>query len=413
MRQVLFFIFALFISNIANAVDIEYWQYSYKARLDAMDKLIKAFEAENPDINVIHTNFPYAQYRTKVAASVAAGEGPDVVQLYYGWLDDYLSAKILQPLSEENFPDQMIEDEFFPMVNTMKVKGDYYALPTAVRSLGLFWNKKLFREAGLDPNKPPKTLDELIDFAKKLTKRDRAGNIIQVGLTMGPINQDHNWWREVLVRQFGGVPYNAENTQVTYTDEAGLKAFQYYADFAIKHKATVVDFMDKGEIAFKAGRAAMHIDGSFVLSLFNRTRRLEWGVAELPSHNGIKANFSSYWVNGITSKASGEKRAAAEKFLKFITSDQAMQLWLDEVGELPAKRKVAEREENINDPEYGPFIRGLEYAHSTRFYSESAQRKTVVDMLNRIVLLDMSVEESLKIAAREDQAIIDRAINNE
>ena len=174
MRQVIFIIYIFLIGNIANAVDIEYWQYSYKARLDAMDKLIDAFEAENPDINVIHTNFPYAQYRTKVAASVAAGEGPDVVQLYYGWLDDYLSAEILQPLSKENFPDHMIESKFFPMVSTMKVNDNYYALPTAVRSLGLFWNKKIFREAGLDPNKPPKTLDELIDYAKKLTKRDKA-----------------------------------------------------------------------------------------------------------------------------------------------------------------------------------------------------------------------------------------------
>jgi multiple sugar transport system substrate-binding protein len=413
MRQVLFIIFALFFCNIANAVDIEYWQYSYKARLDAMDKLIEAFEAENPDINVIQTNFPYAQYRTKVAASVAAGEGPDVVQLYYGWLGDYLSAEILQPLSKKFFPNQAIEDDFFPIVGTMKVNGSYYALPTAVRSLGLFWNKKIFREAGLDPNKPPETLDELIDVAKKLTKRDRAGNIIQVGLTMGPINQDHNWWREVLVRQFGGEPYNADNTEVTYMNQAGLNAFQYYADFALTHETSVVDFMDKGEIAFKAGRAAMHIDGSFVLSLFNRTRRLEWGVTELPSHNDIKANFSSYWVNGITSKAKGEKHAAAEKFLKFITSDDAMQLWLDEVGELPAKKMVAKRAENINDAEYGPFIRGLDYAYSTQFYSESAQRKTVVDTLDRIVLLDMSVEESLKIAAKEDQAIIDRAVNNE
>jgi multiple sugar transport system substrate-binding protein len=118
-------------------------------------------------------------------------------------------------------------------------------------------------------------------------------------------------------------------------------------------------------------------------------------------------------VNGITSKAKGEKHAAAEKFLKFITSDDAMQLWLDEVGELPAKKMVAKRAENINDAEYGPFIRGLDYAYSTQFYSESAQRKTVVDTLDRIVLLDMSVEESLKIAAKEDQAIIDRAVNNE
>jgi len=146
-----------------------------------------------------------------------------------------------------------------------------------------------------------------------------------------------------------------------------------------------------------------------VLSTFARARRLEYGITELPEHNGIKANFSSYWVNGITSKASGEKRAAAETFLKFITSEAAQQLWLDEVGELPARRAVAARKENVEHPKYGPFIKGLEYAFTTDFKSESAQRKTVVDMLDRVVLTGMSVADSLKIAAAEDQKIIDEA----
>ena len=52
--------------------------------------------------------------------------------------------------------------------------------------------------------------------------------------------------------------------------------------------------------------------------------------------NGKKFNFSSYWVNGISAKAKGEKLEASKKFLKFITTDEAMQLWLDTVGELPA-----------------------------------------------------------------------------
>ncbi|MCB2090184.1 MAG: extracellular solute-binding protein [Alphaproteobacteria bacterium] len=397
------------IAAVAHAVEIDYWQYSYKSRVDAMDRLIAAFEAENPDIKVHQTTFPYAQYRTKVAAAVSAGEGPDVVQLYYGWLDDYLNAGILKPLSEENFPAAEIEKDFFPIVHNMKADGQYFALPTAVRSLGLFWNKKLFREAGLDPDIPPKTLDELADFAKKLTKHDRAGNIIQVGITIGPIDQDHNWWREVLVRQFGGTPYNADNTKVTYDDEAGIQAFDYYAGLVTDHKVSVVDFMDKGEIAFKAGRAAIHIDGSFALSTFDRARRLDYGVAELPTYDGIKSNFASYWVNGITSKATGEKREAAEKFLKFITSEKAMQLWLDQVGELPARRAVANRPENRDNPKFGPFIRGLDYAHSTKFYSEAEQRRTVVDMLDRVVLNGMSVARSLRIAAEEDQAIIDKA----
>ena len=64
---------SLFIGNIANAVEIEYWQYTYKSRVAAIDKLIEKFEAANPGITVKHTHFPYADYRKKVAIAVSAG----------------------------------------------------------------------------------------------------------------------------------------------------------------------------------------------------------------------------------------------------------------------------------------------------------------------------------------------------
>ncbi|MDA0708544.1 MAG: extracellular solute-binding protein [Proteobacteria bacterium] len=416
MKKLFFIIYFGLSFNVSTvrAVEIDYWQYAYKERITAIDKLIEQFEAKYPDIKVNHTTFAYAQYRTKVAAAVSAGEGPDVVQLFYGWLDDYLSGGILQPLSQTEFPHAELDNQFFPMVGNMKVGGEYYALPTAVRSLALFWNKKIFREAGLDPEKPPKTLNELLEYAKKLTKRDKAGNIIQVGMTLSPTGQDHNWWREVLIRQFGGRPYSHDQTKVTYNNPAGLEAFKFYSDLSTEHKVTVVDFMDKSEAAFRSGRAALHIDGSFLLGTFKRANRrplrLEWGGAELPMHNGIKSNYASYWVNGITTKATGEKKIAAEKFLKFITSEEAMQIWLDEVGELPARKAVAQKAQNRNHPTYGAFIRGLDYAVSTKFYSESGQRQIVVDMLDRVVLNGMLPKESIAIAAAEEQAIIDKAL---
>ena len=110
----------------------------------------------------------------KIAAAIPAGQGPDVVQLFYGWLQDYLKAKLLQPLPAELFPAAEIERDFFPLVKQMKVDGQYYAVPTAVRSLALFWNKKLFTEAGLDPAKPPQTLDELLDHGPEADQARRA-----------------------------------------------------------------------------------------------------------------------------------------------------------------------------------------------------------------------------------------------
>ena len=112
-------------------------------------------------------------------------------------------------------------------------------------------------------------------------------------------------------------------------------------------------------------------------------------------------------MNAITSKAEGEKYDAAVKFMEYITSDEAMQIWLDVVGELPAKPSVGMTEENANDPVFGPFIRGLEYAHTTKFADESGQRQVMVDMVERMTLQGMSAAESLAVAAEAEQKLLD------
>ena len=393
-------------ASAASAVEIEYWQYFFEARVNAMEQLIANFEAENPDITVSMNHFPYADYRTKVAAAIPAGEGPDVVQLFYGWLNDYVEADLIQPLPTDTFPPARIEEEFFPMVSAMRRGDAYMALPTAVRSLALFYNQRLFDEAGIAA--PPATLDEFVETAKALTKKDAAGNITQVGITTGMTAQDHHWFREVLTRQFGGNPYSDDYTKVNYNDDAGAKAVAFYTGLENEHGVTVAGFMDEPQAAFKAGRAGMHIDGSFRIGALERTRGLDWGVAELPAANdGTKSNYSSYWVNAITTKAEGEKYDAAVKFMNYVTSDEAMQIWLDTVGELPARPSVGLTEANAQNDVYGPFIRGLEYAHTTIFANESAQRQVLVDMVQRMQLEGQSAADSLAKAAADEQVILD------
>ena len=388
----------------AQAVEIEYWQYVFDSRVQAMDQLIEKFEAANPDITVKHTTFPYADYQTRVVAAKVAGQGPDVVQLFYGWTDQFVNGGLIQPLDPAVFPHAEIESEFFPIVSAMKRGEDYYGLPTAVRSLALFYNKALLDEAGVQP---PQNLEELIAVAKATTKVDGGGNITSVGITMDMAGQDHQWWREVLVRQNGGVPYDEEGN-VAYNNEAGAAALKFYTDLQTEHKVGQTGFMDEGQAAFRAGLAAMTIDGTFRLGAFEGNP-FEWGVAELPADaNGMRSNYSSYFANAIGATAEGEELEAAQKFLQYISSPEAMEIWLDEVGELPARRSVALTEENLADPILGPFLKGLEYAQTTRFYDEAAQRQTTIDMVNRVLLENQSIEDSLAQAAQAEQAIIDQ-----
>ncbi len=393
----------------AQAVEIEYWQYVFETRVTAMDQLIAAFEAANPDITVKQVTFPYADYQTRVVAANMAQQGPDVLQLFYGWADQFIGGKVIQPLSPDVFPHAQIEADFFPIVSAMKRGDDYYGLPTAVRSLALFYNKDLMTAAGLDPNTPPTTLEELVTQAKAMTEVDGAGNMSTAGMTLDMGGQDHQWWREVLVRQFGGVPYSEDGATVTYNDAAGAAALKFYTDLQTVEKIGQRGFMDEGQAAFRAGRAGFTIDGTFRLGSYRTIEDFEWGVTELPANaDGVRSNYASYFANAIGAGAEGEELEAAQKFLAYISSEEAMKIWLDVVGELPARRSAAMTEENLANPIYAPFLKGLDYARTTLFLDEAAQRQNTIDMANRILIEGQSVEESLAAAAEAEQAIIDR-----
>src|SRR5438552_10346183 len=94
-------------------------------------------------------------YNQKVASAVPAGQGPDVINLFYGWVPLYVDGGYLQPLPVEAFSPMEIERDFVPMVKNSKFDGKYWALPTAVRSLSLFYNADLLRAA--DIARPPIT----------------------------------------------------------------------------------------------------------------------------------------------------------------------------------------------------------------------------------------------------------------
>ncbi|MBN2859265.1 MAG: extracellular solute-binding protein [Sphaerochaetaceae bacterium] len=398
--------------DAGEVTEIVYWQYFYETKSKLMDKLIEMFEAEHPDIRVVQQTFPYEQYNTKVASSVPSGTGPNVINLYYGWLPTYIDSGYLQPLPTSQFPNEKIEQEFFPLVRAAKFDGSYYALPTAVRSLALFWNKDLFKEAGLDPERPPRTVEELVDFAEMLTITDKNGNYLQTGLTLELRAQMHHWVREVLIRQMGGTPYSDDNRSVTYDSQAGYDAFTFFTDLHLKNKVGMPNFMTDDVTAFKSGAMAMTIDGSFRLGTLDGVQGLNYGVTELPSMNGISSSFASFWANGITSFTTGKELEASLKFLEFLTSDEVMSMWLDAIGELPAKQALALTDEFRNNPKYGPFIRSLEYAHATKFIDESVQRKVWIDAYDQVVLNNASIRDAVNEAAATEQKMLDSYYNS-
>jgi len=390
----------------AEDIKITYWQYFYESKVNLMTELIQKFEAQNPGIKVEQVTFPYESYLAKVAAAVPAGEGPEVINLFYGWLPLWVKSGYIQPLSSVDFSADYFKNNFYPLVaESVNFGGKNYSVPTAVRALAFFYNKKLFRDAGLDPNVPPKTLDELVAYAKKLSKYDAQGNLVQAGLLMQPNGQGHVWIREVLFRQFGAVPYSVDGRKVTYASPAGIQAFQWYLDRITKDKVGYPNFTTDDVTAFKAQKGAMNIDGSFRIATLNAVKDLEWGVAELPTNKGIKSNFASFWTHSIVTGVSGKKLEASVKFLKYITSPEVQELWLQKVGELPATPSLSEKYKN--DPVISVFLKGLAYAHATSYVDEAGQRTIMVNAVDAVNLKKSDPGEVLKAAAAEEQALID------
>jgi multiple sugar transport system substrate-binding protein len=384
-------------------VTITYWQYFYETRVNAIDLLIKEFEKENPDIDVVQETFPYEAFQQRVAAAIPAGKGPEVITLYYGWLPTWKRAGYVKPL-----PFTPDEAAFVPLIQVAKMEGKYWGLPTAVRSLALIYNKDMFDEAGVPA--APTTWEEFVEIGQKLTIK-RGPMIIRAGFGIAPQGQDHHLVREVLIRQFGGQPYSDDYCQVMYDSPEGAAALKFYTDLQLKYEIGDVDFVANYRDGFIAGDIGMIIDGSFAIGTILKGAQFKVGFAELPvlEPGGTKANFASFWMHALTPRAyeSEEKLEAAVKFLKFITSERAMRLWLEVVGELPARLTLIEDPELAQDPIYGPFIRALPYSYATRFYDEIAQRRIMLDAIDRVLKEGMDPADSLKIAAAEEQKILD------
>ena len=389
-------------------VTIEYWQYFYESKIKLIDELIAEFEAANPGIKVVHKNFPYDSYEQKVAAAIASNSGPDIINLFYGWVPKYVKAGILQELPTDVFSHELIETEFAPMVQVNKIDGKYYTIPTAVRTLALFWNKDLFTEFGLDPEVPPTTLDEMLEMAKKTTKREN-GELIIEGMTYQPSGQLHAWFRPVLLKQFGQEPMDAENKKVLWNgSEAGYEAFEYFIDLTKEHQVGENNFYTDDVTAFMSGKAAMHIDGSYHLGTLDANAEdLNYGVAPLPSYNGVQTSFASFWTNGITKNATGDKLEAATKFLEFLTSEEVMKRWTKDVGEIGAKVAIANDEELLEDKNLRPFIEQLPNSISYFYIDETADRKALIDAIDKVVLNDVDPRVALDEAVAEVQKLLD------
>ncbi|MFQ3549145.1 MAG: extracellular solute-binding protein [Armatimonadota bacterium] len=168
---------------------------------------IEEFERRNPNVKVTVLNMGAGQMNPqKLMTAIVGKTPPDVINQDRFTIGDWASRDTfmdLGPLIEKDKGSKNAidpKDYYVPCWEEAQYKGKVYAIPNSTDARILYYNKTLFKEAGLDPNKPPKTWEELLEYSKKLTKINSRGEITQIGF----IPQYGNSWLYLYSWQNGG-----------------------------------------------------------------------------------------------------------------------------------------------------------------------------------------------------------------
>ncbi|MCA9428681.1 MAG: extracellular solute-binding protein, partial [Candidatus Omnitrophica bacterium] len=171
-------------SNENGKTILKYWEKWTGTESAAMKEIVGAYNSSQDLYHVQYMEVGGSQIDRKLLLSIAGGNPPDIAGFWNDRIVDYVQNGALLPLDPLMEDSGMKPERYLPRVmDSCRYEGFTWGLPLTPATLALFYNRKLFREAGLDPDSPPRTIAELDAYAERLTKRDETGRIIQLGFS--------------------------------------------------------------------------------------------------------------------------------------------------------------------------------------------------------------------------------------
>jgi len=260
---------------------VRYWSRKSGPDHTVTAEMVAYFNKTHPNIQVKAQFMTWGgAYYGKVRASILGGNPPELFDV----------AAYAPPMFRNNVESftkeelaQMginVSDYVQSAWDVVKYKGRYYGTVNSILPLGLFYNKEMFRKAGLNPNKPPRNLKEFIEYGKKLTKDTNGdGKIDQWGFMFNNSMNSTPWeWESILV-QSGGSLLNKEMTRATFNNKLGIDALNLCLDLSRKYKIAPLTLSDSW-MAFAAKKVAMIVSGPWMISGFRN--KVDLGTAPLP-----------------------------------------------------------------------------------------------------------------------------------
>ncbi|WP_327735150.1 extracellular solute-binding protein [Streptomyces nojiriensis] len=314
---------------------VTWWDTSNDAEKASFQKIAEGFTAKHPKVTVKYVNVPYGDAQNKVKNAFSSGsDAPDVIRADVGWVADFASLGYLDEVPADTA--KKIDAEFLPQAAASgKFEGKTYAVPQVIDSLGLFYNKKMLADAGVQP---PKTLAELKTAAEAIKAKTGKAALYLRG--------DDSYWFLPLIYGEGGDLVDAKNKTVTVDNEAGVKAFKTARDLVSSGVAitNATDGYANMQTAFKTGEAAMMINGPWAVAdtyagdQFKDKANL--GIAAVPA--GSAKAGAPQGGHDLGVYAGSKNTAAAHAFVEYMTSQEVQVQSTKDLSLLPTRTAAYE-----------------------------------------------------------------------
>ncbi|MEU6877377.1 extracellular solute-binding protein [Streptomyces sp. NPDC046712] len=313
---------------------VTWWDTSSVGSEDKVfKKLAEGFTKKHPKVTVKYVNVPFGEAQNKFKNAAQSGSGaPDVIRSEVAWTPDFANLGYLAPL--DGTAALKNQDDFLKQAAaSTKYNGKTYGVPQVIDSMGIFYNKKIFKEAGVEA---PKSVDELKSVAAKI--KEKTG---KTGLYLR--GDDAYWFLSFLYGE-GGDLVNAEGKTVTVDNAAGVKAFKTVKDL-VDSKAAITDATngwDNMQAAFKDGKVAMMINGPWAVAdtLAGKefADKANLGIAPVPAGSGGQG--APQGGHNLAVYAGSKNLDASYAFVEYMTSAEAQATTAKELSLLPTRESV-------------------------------------------------------------------------
>ncbi|MFE4825737.1 extracellular solute-binding protein [Streptomyces sp. NPDC056672] len=310
---------------------VTWWDTSTVGSEDKVfQRLAEDFEKKHPKVDVKYVNVPFGDAQNKFKNAAQSGSGaPDVIRSEVAWTPEFADLGYLAPL--DGTPALKDDTDFLPQAAaSTEYNGKTYAVPQVIDSMGIFYNKRIFKDAGVEV---PMTIAELKTVSK--TVKDRTG---KTGLYLR--GDDAYWFLSFLYGE-GGNLVDAGSKTVTVDNAAGVKAMTVVKDLvdsgAAKTDAT--DGWENMQSSFKDGKVAMMINGPWaVTDTYGGAEfkdKANLGIAPVPA--GSVAQGSPQGGHNLAVYAGSRNLDASYAFTEYMTSAESQAKVAEELSLLPTR----------------------------------------------------------------------------